>query len=153
MQVIVTILRNTGYIGENKVPQRDLSTTREVCFYKLDSVPTARVKFNTCGPKCEMGREGWGLWVGSGVGGWVGAAGIKPPASPAAPSPTAAGNVAPKPQTRLKNPPDPKPNPLNPVAMEVTDISPVPVEVFPGTNKMLFTPVYHIKVRRPACSS
>ncbi|GBF88777.1 hypothetical protein Rsub_01678 [Raphidocelis subcapitata] len=82
MQVIVTILRNTGYIGESKVPQRDLSTTREVCFYKLDKVPTARVKFNTCGPKFSM---------------------------------------------------------------EVTDITPVPVEVFPGTNKMLFTPVYHIK--------
>jgi hypothetical protein len=31
--------------------------------------------------------------------------------------------------------------------MQMTDIQPVPVEVFPGTGKMLFTPVYHIKVR------
>lgn len=30
--------------------------------------------------------------------------------------------------------------------MELTDIQPAPVEVFPGTNKTLFTPVYHIKV-------
>jgi len=33
--------------------------------------------------------------------------------------------------------------------MQMTDIQPVPVEVFPGTGKMLFTPVYHIKVSWP----
>jgi hypothetical protein len=53
MQVIVTIMRGTGWIGSDKVPTRDLTTVREVCFYKLDIAPTARVKFNTCGPKCE----------------------------------------------------------------------------------------------------
>ena len=70
MQVVVTILRATGYMGENKVPARDISTMREVCFYKLDTPPTARVKFNTCGPKCERpagaAREG-GRGGGEGV--------------------------------------------------------------------------------------
>jgi len=54
MQIIVTIMRATGYIGGNKVPVRDMSTVREVCFYKLDTPPTAKVKFNTCGPKCKL---------------------------------------------------------------------------------------------------
>ncbi|KAI8470440.1 MAG: hypothetical protein J3K34DRAFT_420526 [Monoraphidium minutum] len=81
MQVIVTVLRNTGYMGEFKVPARDLSTSREVCFYKMDAMPSAHVKFHTCGPKFSV---------------------------------------------------------------ELTDVSPTPVEVFPGTKKMLFTPVYHI---------
>ena len=31
--------------------------------------------------------------------------------------------------------------------MEMTSIQPVPVEVYPGTGKMLFTPVFHIRVR------
>ena len=56
MQVVVTIMRDTGVVGDDKVPARDLSTAREVCFYKLDAPPSARVKFHTCGPKCERGR-------------------------------------------------------------------------------------------------
>lgn len=53
MHIAVTLMRGTGYVGENRVPARDMTTTRDVCFYKLDGPPTARVKFNTCGPKCE----------------------------------------------------------------------------------------------------
>lgn len=53
LQIIVTIVRGSGYMGETKIPARDMGTVREVCFYKLDTPPTVRVKFNTCGPKCE----------------------------------------------------------------------------------------------------
>lgn len=83
MEIVVTILRATGYINEYAVPTRDLTATREVCFYKLDAPPSAKVRFDSCG--------------------------------------------------------DGK------FAMTVTDVQPAPVEVFPGTGKSLFTPVYHFK--------
>jgi hypothetical protein len=134
-------MRNTGYVGPNKVPARDLSTVRNVCFYKMDAPPTAHVKFHTCGPKCECpgGRFGLGVGLGGGLA----------PQRPLWSAPAQSLERAQGRPGALRKPPShPQPHPPTPppVSMEITDISPVPVEVFPGTGKMLFTPVYHIRV-------
>ena len=83
LEIVATMVAGTGQVGEYAVPARDMTAAREVCFYKQDAPPTARVAFESCGEK---------------------------------------------------------------FAMRVTDARPPPVEVFPGTGKMLFTPVYHFKV-------
>eukprot|EP00879_Flechtneria_rotunda_P005944 GHRR01006250.1.p1 GENE.GHRR01006250.1~~GHRR01006250.1.p1 ORF type:complete len:628 (+),score=189.15 GHRR01006250.1:1990-3873(+) len=48
MTIKVTILAYTGLYGSTAVPVKDLYTTTQVCFYKLDNKPTANVHFTTC---------------------------------------------------------------------------------------------------------
>ncbi|WIA36757.1 hypothetical protein OEZ86_008025 [Tetradesmus obliquus] len=50
LSVSVTILPWTGLLmpGSIAVPTQELSTTRLVCFYKLDGFPRARASFSTC---------------------------------------------------------------------------------------------------------
>jgi hypothetical protein len=124
MKVIATLLARTGFDGERTVPLHDMTATRRVCFYKLDSPPMARVRFNTCGPKCARAC----CWAGGGRG-----RGYK--------------NTNTQPHTQHTPLLKTKPTQHNTtkVSVELTDVSPYPVEVSPNTGKMLFAPVYHAK--------
>ncbi|WIA36759.1 hypothetical protein OEZ86_008025 [Tetradesmus obliquus] len=158
LSVSVTILPWTGLLmpGSIAVPTQELSTTRLVCFYKLDGFPRARASFSTCNSEAFA----------------VGIGGISPPPMPLFPGSEepmlipvvhftselnriaarllsfccnfrGIGGISPPPFCLHSRSRDVEAPLLPAFAVGIGGISPPPMPLYPGSEEPMLFPVVH----------